>query len=270
MATSIDHAGDRSVSIGRIISRAFGTMGSNPVTVFGISLVFGALPGVLINLGAQRLGYSQQNFANGVITPALFWTIFTVTIMLGIAFAMLTQGALVRATAAHSEGREASFGESATAGLRVIVPLFILGLLLGLGIMLGFLLLIVPGIILYLMWAVAAPALVEEKTGIIGSFGRSSYLTKGARWKVFGLGLIVVVIYWIFSAVIGVAMISIYGLNGLAAAVQEGLPIGFLTVNALLSTIVTAIVATLQTSLYIELRNWKDGPANEALNEIFA
>ncbi len=45
MATSISEAGDRMVSIGRIFSRAFGTMGSNPVTVFGISFLFGAVPG---------------------------------------------------------------------------------------------------------------------------------------------------------------------------------------------------------------------------------
>ena len=269
MATSID-TGDRTVSIGRIFSRAFATMGSNPVTVFGISFVFGALPGVVINYLAQNAGYSQQNLASGAITPALFWTIFAVTMLLAIVFAMLTQGALVRATAAHSEGREASFGESAMAGLRVIVPLFLLGLLLGIGISLGFLLLIVPGVILYLMWAVAAPALVEEGTGVIGAFGRSSFLTKGARWKVLGLGLIMMVIYWIYSAVIGVVMISIYGLEGLASAAQQGLPLGLLAVSGVLSTIVTAVIATLQTSLYIELRDWKDGPATEALTEIFA
>lgn len=270
MATSINGASDRSVSIGRIFSRAFGTMGSNPVTVFGISLVFSALPGVVINLVSQRLGYVPQNLATGVITPVLYYTIAAVVSVLSIAFVMLAQGALVRATAAHSEGREASFAESAMTGLRVIVPLFVLGLLLAIGVGFGFLLLIVPGVILYLMWAVAAPALVEEKTGILGSFGRSSYLTKGARWKVLGLGLIMVVIYWIFSAVVGVLMLSIYGLNGLAAVAQQGFPIGFLLVSAVLSTIVTAIVATIQTSLYIELRDWKDGPATEALTEIFA
>lgn len=270
MATSIDGASDRSVSIGRIFSRAFGTMGGNPITVFGISFVFGAVPGVLINYVAQSLGYSQQNLTTGVISPILFFTILAVTLVLGVVFAMLSQGALVRATIAHSEGREASFGDCAMTGLRVVVPLFLLGILLGLGVTFGFLLLIVPGIILYLMWAVAAPALVVERTGVIEAFGRSSYLTSGARWKIFGLGLIMLVIYWIFSAISGVVIVSIYGLQGMVAATQQGLPIGFLLVSAVISTIVTAIVATVQTSLYVELRNWKDGPDTEALSEIFA
>ncbi|MDB5707261.1 MAG: putative integral rane protein [Sphingomonas bacterium] len=270
MATSVASTTDRMVSIGRVFSRAFATMASNPLTVFGISFLFGALPGVIMNYVAQNLGYSQQNLATGAITPLYFYTIFAVIIILGIVFAMLTQGALVRATVAHSEGRNASFGESAMAGLQVALPLFVLGILLGLGVTLGFLLLIVPGIILYLMWAVAAPALVEEQAGVFEAFGRSRYLTKGARWKILALGLIMLVIYWIFSAVAGVALVTIYGVQGLAAAVQQGLPLTWLAVSAVISTILTAIIATIQTSLYIELRDWKDGPGSEALSEVFA
>jgi uncharacterized membrane protein len=120
------------------------------------------------------------------------------------------------------------------------------------------------------MWAVAAPALVEENTGVIEAFGRSRYLTRGARWKVFALGLVILVIYWIFSAVVGVILVSIYGVQGFANLAQQGMPLAFLAVSAVISTILTAIVSTIQTSLYIELRDWKDGPATEALTEIFA
>ena len=258
------------MSIGRVFNRAFSTMGGNPVTVFGISFVFGALPGLVMNYGARSVGYSQQNLATGVITPFFFFTVLGITLVLGILFAMLTQGALVRATAAYSEGRNASFGESAMAGLRVAAPLFLLGILLALGLMLGFVLLIVPGIILYLMWAVASPALVEENIGVFEAFNRSSFLTKGARWKIFGLGLIVVLIYWVFSLVIGLVLVSIYGLQGLAESTQQGLPIAFLLVSGVISTILTAIVNTIQTALYVELLNWKDGPASDKLADIFA
>ena len=265
--------GDRVVSIGRIFSRAFATMGSNPVTVFGISFVFGALPGVVINYVAQSLGYSQQNFTTGVITPLFYFSILAVTVLLSIFFTVLTQGALVRATAAHSEGRKASFVESAMAGLRVVLPLFMLGVLLALGLTLGFVLLIVPGIILYLMWAVAAPVLVEEGTGVFGAFNRSSELTKGARWTILGLGLIMILIYWLFSIVIGIIFLALFGMNGIqnmATTMQNGLPIGFLLVSGLVTTVLTAILNTIQTSLYIELKNWKDGPGSEKLADIFA
>jgi hypothetical protein len=270
MATSIGEADGRAVSIGRIFSRAFETMGSNPVTVFGISFVFTALPSFVVNYIAQGLGYSQQNLSTGAISLFLFATIAIVSVLIEIVLTMLTQGALVRVTAAHLQGHEASFGDAAMTGLRAALPLFLLAILLGLGVMLGFMLFVVPGIILYLMWAVAAPALVEEKIGVIEAFGRSRHLTSGARWKVLGLGLIMLVIYWIFSGISGVIMVSIYGLQGLAVAMQQGVPFGFLLVSVVVSTLLTAIIATIQTSLYIELRDWKDGPATEALTEIFA
>jgi hypothetical protein len=34
--------------------------------------------------------------------------------------------------------------------------------------------------------------------------------------------------------------------------------------------ITTAVWATFQTSLYVELRNWKDGPQTQTLDAIFA
>src|SRR3546814_7670999 len=93
----------------------------------------------------------------------------------------LVQGALVRATIAHTEGRRASFGESAAAWLVVALPLSGLSILAAIGIWLGLILLIVPGIMLFCMWAVVAPALVEERTGVFGVFGRSRELTKIGR-----------------------------------------------------------------------------------------
>ncbi|MES1971760.1 MAG: hypothetical protein V4472_04820 [Pseudomonadota bacterium] len=270
MASTATTIPDRSVSVGRILSRAFATMGSNPGTVFGISFAFGALPGLILNYGASMLGYSQQNLTAGVITPLFFFSVLAVTALLGIAFSMLTQGALVRATVAHSEGRDASFGEAAAAGLRVILPLFVLGILFGLGIMLGLFLLIVPGIILCTMWAVAAPALVEERTGVFGAFGRSRYLTKGARWQVFAIGLMMIALYWAFSALIAALVFGIYGMGELQAITAQGLPIAWLAVSGLITTVLTAIITTMQTSLYVELREWKDGPATAVLTEVFA
>jgi hypothetical protein len=49
---------------------------------------------------------------------------------------------------------------------------------------------VIPVTILYLMWAVAIPACVVEGFGPIGSMGRSAGLTKGCRWKIFGMSLL--------------------------------------------------------------------------------
>ena len=180
---------------------------------------------------------------------------------------MLVQGALVRATVAHAEGERASLAQCIGTGLSAAVPLIGLSILMLLGLLAGFLLLFIPGVILYLMWSVAVPALVAEEQGVFAAFGRSRALTKGARWKIFGLQLLVLVLIFIFSAVFGAVVLA-----GGAATVR-GLahpsPL-MLAISAVSNTALIAFWSTVQANLYIGLREWKDGPQAGKLAEIFA
>lgn len=265
MASAVP-ATDDGLSVGQVFSRARSVITDNPLTVFGIAFVFGAVPTVLINWlehglrGAMtddyaRLGYSATALASGIV---------------GMILSALVQGALVRATLAHAEGQRASFAESASTGLAAALPLVGLAILMAIAVGVGFLLFVIPGVILYLMWAVASPALVAERTGVLGAFGRSRELTRGARWKVFGVELVMVLVWWIISAMIGGILFAMIGINGVQQLGQNGLPIGWVIGTALLSTIVNALWSTVQTALYVELRNWKGGHSEEALQEIFA
>jgi hypothetical protein len=146
--------------------------------------------------------------------------------------------------------------------------LFSISVLLGLAIFLA-----VPGMILCAMWAVTQPALVEEQTGVFGAFGRSYELTKGSRWIVFGLGLIMIVItliYFMLSVTIGVAAGVLYGGQVARGAVSLGLMFVGMLIGATCSTIFAAIIATIQASLYVELRNAKEGAPTETLSQVFA
>lgn len=265
MASTAAHIEDRNVSIGRVFSRAFSTVGSNPITMFGIAFLFGAVPNLAVTYAQHRLRVPFE-LQFGVPAAIILWL---ASLLLAVLFGVLTQGALVRATIAHSEGRRASIGESITAGLSAIVPLFLLGLFIGLGLTLGFILLIIPSLFLYVLWSVAAPALVEERQGVFAALESSGFLTKGARWKVLGLELVVLLIVW--GAAIALVMITfaIYGLQGFAAASREGMPLWYMVGAGVIQTLSAAIWGAIQTSLYVELRNWKDGPAPESLAAIF-
>ena len=264
MATTFDSV-DPGVSIGRVFSRGFGVLVSNPLTMFGVAFLFQALPSLLTSYLRLSL---QQDLLNrdGAIGVG---AISIASGLIGLVLAMLVQGALVRATVAYSEGRKASFGESVAAGLAVALPLVGVTFLMVLALMVGMLLLVVPAVILYVMWAVATPALVEERTGVFGAFGRSRELTKGARWKVFGVELIIVITLWLIGIVAGVAMMS-RGPAAMQTIAANGFPIWWLVGNAMLSTILGALWCAIQTSLYVELRIWKDGPSSSGLEEIFA
>lgn len=267
MASAAADGEDRSVSIGRVFSRAFGTLGSNPVATFGIAFLFGAVPSFLLIYVMASFGVQAVEFLGPVaaIAVALF------SAVIAILLSMITQGALVRATVAFSEGRKASLGESAMAGLSVALPLFLLGLLSALGIGLAFLFLVVPAVMLYVMWCVAAPALVEERLGPIEALGRSRHLTRGSRWKIFGLLLVILVIYLLFSGLVEVISTTIYGGNAdLQSNFMSGIPLGYLAITIISGTISSAVWGVILTSLYVELRDWKDGPRTEKLADIFA
>ena len=85
---------------------------------------------------------------------------------------------------------------------------FGLGLLTGLAIIVGMIVLIVPGVILSIWWAVALPALMREDLGVSEAMERSKDLTEGNRWRVFGLILVLFMPFiLLIFAVTGLAMV---------------------------------------------------------------
>jgi hypothetical protein len=76
-------------------------------------------------------------------------------------------------------------------GRRRLWALFGLGVLSGLGIALGLLLLLLPGIYLYIRWSVAVPILVAEQAGVTEALRRSGDEIAGHFWPVLGLFLLI-------------------------------------------------------------------------------
>lgn len=265
MATAYNQMG-RDVSIGRVLSRTFTAIGTNPGVMLFIAFAFGALPQTLIS-------YYQQTMAGpmraGLILPRDYFTLVVLVALANLMLSLIVQGGLVRATMTAAEGDRATIGECLAAGIRRALPLLGVALLSALGIGFGFLLLIVPGVILFLMWVVAIPVTVVERYGVIGSLSRSAELTSGARGKIFALMLIVWVMMIVATMISGAAMVAIYGVQGLAQAVQDGVPIAFLIVKALVSTVVTVFASAIPTAIYVELREWKEGPIGQSLSDIF-
>ena len=146
------------------------------------------------------------------------------------------------------------------AALRAAVALYlpILGVtvLTTLGLMLGYLLLIVPGIMLHCAWMVAVPALVAEPAGVLAALGRSRRLTAGHRWPIFGLAVL-----YAIAVLLAVGL----GLGLVLAGLGTGGP-GSLAATLLRPVLSAAVVLGGYvgiTALYIELRLAEagDGPA---------
>lgn len=129
-----------------------------------------------------------------------FMATFNASIWIEVIFAPLYIGALIYALARIKSGKSVTYREAMAVGVRKWFALFAARFIASLLISLGFLLLIVPGVMLAVRYALLDPAVVLEDKGIAASRARSIALTAGRRWEIFGvsvlffLGLIMVVI----------------------------------------------------------------------------
>jgi hypothetical protein len=151
--------------------------------------------------------------------------------------------------------QKVSFEEAARFGLKRIGSVLLIGILSILGIMLGSLLFIVPGIILSIVWYVAIPVFIAEDCGATDSLSRSAALTDGYRWPVFGLvlvvGLISAVISWISTLVT-------------AAVPMAGIPI-----EIIINIVTTAFGAIVPAVTYHRLITIKEGAQSDDVASVF-
>ncbi|MDO9407326.1 hypothetical protein [Patulibacter sp.] len=146
-------------------------------------------------------------------------------------------------------GTEPSVGTLFRSVSPVAGPLLLVSLLAGLGIGVGFVLLIVPGLILLTIWAVVAPVVVLERTGVLASFGRSQELVRGSGWPVFGT-LVLMVLLLIATAIVGGLAIA-----GIGEAAGN-------FVQVLISAVTSTIYVLTTATLYFRLREAREaGPA---------
>ena len=266
MASTAPATGGRTMSAGRVFERAFAAIRTNPGVILGLALVVGALPSLLLTIVLVQLGMTSQAAlqSSGMSMSAMI-AMGLVSSLISMVIAAIVQGAITRAAIAATEGKQVVFGDSLGTGLRVVLPLIGLAIVVAIGVMLGLILLIVPGVILWLMWSVAVPSLVFERRGVFGSLSRSSELTKGAKGTVFGIFIVVVIAYWLLSMIFNVVGLAAYN-----PASPGGLTAFSLIGSAILGTLFNAAWGTIQPALYVELRQWKEGTSVEQLEEVFA
>jgi hypothetical protein len=256
--------------IGRVISRTFEVIGRNFGAFALLALLLGGLPSLLMTVSQLSLAGDET----ALFKPATagLW-ILGVLVMLVCAFTL--QAAIVHATVTDLNGRRVVVGESLMVGLRNVLPLIGLAILSGLGVGLGILLLIVPGVILALMWSVTVPAMIVERTGVMQAFSRSNDLTRDRRWAIFGLFVIYVILSWIVQLAITAVCAAFAGSLGFIpiASGAEGL-VGNLqraqvVAAPIIGTITALVSAAGVAALYYELRSTREGVGAEALASVF-
>ena len=198
-------------------------------------------------LAGAALIYLAQFVVNLVLPDSLDWIGSIVSLVLTAFFT----GMVVMLVRDLQDGhRDSSLGELFSSVTPVLVPVIVVSILFGIGVAIGFVLIIIPGLILLTIWSVAVPVTVIERPGIFAAFGRSRQLVKGNGWQVFGTILLV----WLIAIVVG-------ALGGLLASAFGGV-IGALIV-AIIGALIAPVVALTAALIYFTLVEGKQPVAQD-------
>lgn len=216
---------ERKLDVGGTLSQVFSTYGSQAGVLLPLAFCLFIVVAVIDGLLAR-------NFA-------LFPLVTAISIIAGTLY----QGMVVNLVSDVQDGRrDSSVGDLVRATGPVVLPLIGAGLLAGIGIGIGMLLLLVPGLILLTIWAVIAPSIVVERRGVFEAFGRSRELVRNNGWQVFGVIIVAFLIAGIVSAV----------LVAIGVGISDSVAMRIFA-NLIASTVTAPITALVAAVLYFRL-----------------
>ena len=132
--------------------------------------------------------------AGGSVSSDLLWSF--IAVLLSVVGAFWLQGALIEAVSDVRDGKiDTTIGDLFERTRPRLPALIAAGIVAGIGVAIGIILLIVPGLFLLTRWALIPAVIVIEKRSAGDSFDRSWQLTRGYGWPVFGSLIVSFIIY---------------------------------------------------------------------------
>jgi hypothetical protein len=250
MTDTSQHFAEGDFRAGRVLSRTFSVFSRN-LLPFCLVTVIAALPNLLVFTPGARV------LNPATVTPGAS----AVRLLLGFGLAMvlnaLSQAIVLYGAFEDMRGQPVHLMESLRIGLRRFFP--VLGVAIGVAILtaLAGILLLFPAFIVATMLLVAMPACVVERLGPGKSMSRSAQLTKGHRWKIFGL--------WLLAMFVSGVMQSV--LTGLSRLI--GGPTLAWIVFLAWSAVFGAFYAIMVVVIYHDLRVAKEGVDTDQIAAVF-
>ena len=258
------------------------------VPYLALSLVIG---GIVMSLGSQlaplapffdSLGDSftvtTGTRPDVPITPEI-WSAIVTLMVLGVISALISMlflavqvGSLVDAAAARYLARETTIGASFRAGLRVAPKIIGTGLLLFLSLTVGWLLLfvvlalannallatvgllggLIATVFVFVSWLVAPVVAAVEPVGAVHAVRRSWWLSKGHRWRILGLQILLLILQIVLSTLISVIIVAAFISDAGVRIVLQNI------VNVIATVLWAPIQWGTFTVLYFDLRVRKE------------
>ncbi|HKJ36308.1 MAG TPA: hypothetical protein VKA36_07060 [Solirubrobacterales bacterium] len=226
----------KKLSVGDVINETFSIYGQNAVALIGSALAIFVVVGLVAGILQDEGGAVLLLLAAAVrFAGQALYTGFVVNLV----------------SDARDGRRDQSVGDLISSAMPAILPLIAFGILFGIGVAIGFVLLIIPGLILLTFWCVGAPAIVVEGIGPFAAFKRSWDLVRGDAWSVFATLVVVLLILIVIGAVLG--------------AIGGAIGVGGLVVASIIAGAITAPIWAIAVSvMYFDLGGAPAAPAAPA------
>lgn len=265
----------KSFDVGRVVSGTFRALKNNPVPFFLLTLLGAGLPMMIFSLWPLLLGMGDGiNFYDPSWADDIQWATFLGPFLglylVIILFYVFITGALIQLSVSALNDRSVNLKQAVGTGLRLFFPILALYLIYMIAMMIGFVALIIPGVFIWLGWALAMNIRVIEGGSFGNALSRSWSLSKGyKRWI-----LLMMLIFGVLGAVIGlVFQIPVLFFGNSQTAMFDGGTNAFWIANAIgtgLAQMVSAALAIVGlTATYLEIRRVKEGVESDKLADIF-
>jgi len=248
---------------GRAIRRTFDLIGHNWPTFAALSFLWVMIPQ---EVWAVWLRLSGHVYPGGMAAFQSVW--YWLRTLLVVMTDSGLQAALVVGAMTILRGQRASVSDCLVAGLRLLPAVFAIRISALVAAYLGFLLLIVPGVMIALAWAVVVPVEVVEQTGVIRAFGRSADLTRGRRRALFAI----TAAYYLLAVIFAVVVVMLHRLANSAlmmSAHASWIPWLNTLIAPFENSILELFFSVGLASVYYELRTLKEGIGPDQLASAF-
>jgi hypothetical protein len=180
---------------------------------------------------------------------------------------IIVSAAVTYATVQELRGRRVDVAEFFGRGLAQGGAALKVALLSAILLILAFIALVLPGLVLYMMWWVAVPVAVIERPGTVASLRRSAELTKGFRWRIFGLFLVFLLVVVGGGLLLIAVVFFAIGLSvDIGAVALDSLTI---VAGWILSAALMTVQAVLIAVSYYHLRVAKEGVGIDEIAAVF-
>lgn len=123
----------------------------------------------------------------------------------------------------------------------------------------GYVLFVVPGFMVMMALFVIMPSIIDEDRGVFESLKRSRYLTKGLRWKIFGIMVLYMIAIQILLMVPFVILFMLFPINKVV----------FLTMQPIIMLFLIAAWPCFVSSVFHHLRLHKEGHNDSEISKVF-